>query len=587
MSYRRILRLAFLSTLVLIITISTPIFAQHQPQNPTTYPELRLSLQQGIKLYQQEQFSAAEAVWQQAMVELSQEEDSLQQALVLRYLSLVQQQQGDWETAATSIASSLDILNNYQRSPKNSFYFEILAKALNTQGQLQWATGKLPEAIATWETATVNYLRANNQEGAIGTKINQAQALQVLGLNRKAQQTLEAVAQILEREENQNIKAVSLYNLGKTWRKIGKIPQAQQTLQASLALAPAPNLESNILLELGNTERAWSDRLISIGKVRSAQQHQQAAMKLYQQAVDLSSPANSLEPLLNQLNFQVQTGNLATASQLWPKIVAQLANLPVSASSISVHLNLGSSLTCLKRIVDRQDLACVNSDRQAQLQEQLRDTHLRITTPTWKTIGKILLTARQQAQTLSDLRAESTALGQLGSLYELTEQLPEAKKLTQQALIIAQNTSAYDLLYLWQWQLGRILRQQGDRAGAIVAYTSAVETLKSLRQDLLAINTDLQSNFRDRVESIYRELVSLLLEAPDTSENLQQVIATIDSLQLAQLENFLGCRLPSTLPIEQNLDAVDERAALLYTIMLPNSLEVIYQLPGHTLKHHS
>jgi tetratricopeptide (TPR) repeat protein len=122
-----------------------------------------------------------------------------------------------------------------------------------------------------------------------------------------------------------------------------------------------------------------------------------------------------------------------------------------------------------------------------------------------------------------------------------------AQDLTQQALLLAEEIQAPDIRYRWEWQLGRLLEKQGDRKRAIAAYEEAVKTLKSVRSDLLTINSDVQFSFRDNVEPIHRKLVDLLLRTEGNSEpsqeNLKQAIEVIDSLQLAELENFLSCNL--------------------------------------------
>jgi hypothetical protein len=73
---------------------------------------------------------------------------------------------------------------------------------------------------------------------------------------------------------------------------------------------------------------------------------------------------------------------------------------------------------------------------------------------------------------LEDQRAQAYALGYLGGIYEQTTQWSNAQKLTQQALILAQAINAPDIGYRWQWQLGRILKGQGDTTGAIASHSS-------------------------------------------------------------------------------------------------------------------
>ena len=61
-------------------------------------------------------------------------------------------------------------------------------------------------------------------------------------------------------------------------------------------------------------------------------------------------------------------------------------------------------------------------------------------------------------------------------------------KITQQALALTESIEATDIGYRWQWQLGRILKARGNQQGAIAAYSKAVDNLKTLRSDLVAIN---------------------------------------------------------------------------------------------------
>jgi hypothetical protein len=93
----------------------------------------------------------------------------------------------------------------------------------------------------------------------------------------------------------------------------------------------------------------------------------------------------------------------------------------------------------------------------------------------------------------------------LGQLYEQTQQWEEAKRLTQQALNLVQAIRAPEIAYQWQWQMGRLLvKTANGREGngsayarAIASYTEAVNTLQSLRQDLVATEQDVQFSFRN------------------------------------------------------------------------------------------
>ena len=104
---------------------------------------LTCSLQQGIELYEAEQFKEAVQVWKTA---LTQEDDKLGKSFILSNLSLAYQNLGQWQEAEKTITNSLEILKNLDIT--TATYSEILAKALNSQGHLQWLQGNFQQAIA-------------------------------------------------------------------------------------------------------------------------------------------------------------------------------------------------------------------------------------------------------------------------------------------------------------------------------------------------------------------------------------------------------------------------------------------------------
>jgi CHAT domain-containing protein len=554
-------------------------------------------LQQGIELYEAEQFSEAIEIWQQGLQAFATQGDNLNQALVLRYLSLAYQHLGQWEEAEGAIRNAIASLNannsNLPHHPKNTAdapaYFDVLAKVLNTQGRLQWAKGNLEEALETWKKAAVSYDKAGNKTGVIGSSINQAQTLQALGLSSQAKAELQKVELILNQQSDSELKATGLQSLGKALRQLGQLRESQAVLQKSLQVAKELQLSKAIgsaLLELGNTERALANRAIAIGKVQDESNHIRAAIAYYQQAAD--SPSLTLQAQLNQLSLLVETGKGLEAVELQPIIQHAIASLPPSQSTIYARLNFARSLTCLLPDIDTESLSCISRVRKEKRRDNLPDQRAALASS--QDIAQILATAVQEARSLKDRRAESYALGQLGGLYELTEQRSAAQGLTQQALLLAEEVQSPDIRYRWEWQLGRLLKKQGDRERATAAYKEAVKTLKSIRSDLLGIDSDVQFSFRENVEPIHRELVDLLLRTEANSQpsqtDLKEAIEVIDSLQLAELENFLSCNLSQIVQLNHDGDRVDQRAAFIYPIILEDRLEVIAKLPGQPLKHY-
>jgi CHAT domain-containing protein len=209
----------------------------------------------------------------------------------------------------------------------------------------------------------------------------------------------------------------------------------------------------------------------------------------------------------------------------------------------------------------------------------------------YQSIPQILDRAIQQSRSLGDMRSEAYALGTLGEFYEQTQQLTEAQQLTERALILSQEIDASDIAYRWQWQLGRLLKAQGKDKDAIAAYETAVSTLESLRNDLVAVNRDLQFNFRDNVEPVYRQTVELLLRSTSASpspQTLDKARRLIEALQLAELDNFFreACLNDRPVALDEVVDRDNPTAAIFYPIILENELGVIVKIPNRPLRQH-
>lgn len=555
----RISILLLSALLGLISALMVPAFAQ--PPKSTTEAIVQAAnpqslLQQGINLYKAEWFSEAAETWQQALTAFTSQGNRLSQALVLSNLSLAYQQLGRWQEAERAIADSLVMLRQQKDTANFQTYSEILAKALNTQGRLQWFRGQLEDALETWQKATVTYDQARDKTGIVIGLLNQAKALQALGFSVQTEEQLAKVYQLLQQQSDLELKASGLHNFGNALRQVGRFNESLKVLQESLNIdnSHSSTAKSSTLLDLGNTERALAEKAFTIGKTDVAQKRIEVAMTFYQQAaIAATAPLLKLQAQLNQLSLQVKTGQWSTAAELVAKIQSGLASLPPSRTAIYAQLNFAKSLTEFQK-----------------------------SSALYTQTANILAAAIHQSRRLNDPTAESYALGQLGELYELTERLFAAQVLTQQALLKAEEIQAADVRYRWEWQLGRLQKKQGNEQGAIAAYTAAVRSLQSVRNDLLLISSDIQFSFRDDVEPIYRELVELLLNteknAKPSQENLKQAIQQVDALHLTELENFLGCDLDQTVEISKI--EVDPTAAKVYPMILQNRLAVVLELPG-------
>ncbi len=543
-------------------------------------------VEQGKQLYDSGQYAAAVTIWQQATEAYRTKGDVLNQAMALSNLSLTYQQLGQLQEASQAITASLHLLGFNPLTPKtqqnSNAYKKILAPSLDIQGRWQWAIGQPEQAINTWRKAFEIYEQVGDEVGKTQNLINQAQALQSLGQYLHAQKILEPLKQTLLSTTNSLLKVRGLRSLGNVYRQIGELKNSQEVLQQSLKMAERlqqPQAISAVQLDLGNTERALGNKAQVIGKEEEADKYFKCALEYYQKSA--TTQALQLQAQLNQLNLLLDNERWEEAQALLPKIRRSIADFPSSRAAVFARINFAKSMM---KLGDRQEHNVTKKTLSRVENLELLET------------AQLLTTAVQQAQKLQDNRAESYAYGSLGGLYEDTNQLSDAKNLTEKALILTQGINASDISYRWQWQLGRLLKKQAeitqDREKfkkAIAYYTAAVDNLKSVRSDLISINPDVQFSFRDNVEHLYRELVELLLQSEPKEEDLKKARDLIESLQIAELEDYLRCNLLSkkSVKIDNIVEQSTSTSAIVYPVILNNRLDIILKLPQQSLRHYT
>lgn len=504
------------------------------------YQTIEALEQEAEKLYQSQEYSQAIIVLETAIKHYQQQADFMGGAIANRNLALIYQKLGNWSEAATSLAQAEALILKIDNQSTSS---QLLAQVLEVQGQIQLSLGQAENALATWKKASFIYQEQNNILGSLQTKIYQVYALKTLGLYSQSIKIVTDVQEQLETEPDSTIKVQALLNLGKVFSRIGKYTAAENILQSSFAIAnelQQDNLIANILLNLGNNARLKSEP--------------EQALAFYQQAIAQFPFSDiQLRGKLNRLAVLINLEKIANAQQEVSQIQQLLAQLPPQQTTIQGSISLARHLIELDNKPSE--------------------------------VAPILIAAIKQAQDLAIKRSESEALGVLGSLYEKNQQWQEAEIITEKALIISQSINAKELTYQWQWQLGRIFKAQGNSERAISAYTQATENLQFLRSDLVAISSDIQYSFREKIEPVYRELAELLLRPGASQDDLDQARQIIESLQIAELDNFFrdACLDTQTVPVEQ----IDPNAAILYTIIIGDRLEVITAIPNQPLRHHS
>ena len=521
------------------------------------------------------------------------------------------------------------------------------ALKLAQEAQQLYRTGKLVSAATTWQQAATIFQEQGDRLGASKSFINQAQALQELGLYPKAcntllkafevkhpncsNQQLEKLRQRLTTKENSRLtitQGIGLRSLGDVLRRRGMLAQSHKMLELSELATQNSSEWGSTLLALGNIEQALGNQVRdrwNYNKITEIIDRQDPELALepylnaflaYEKtaAARLTLPITQIQAQLNYLSLLIEIEDwwqeqTTRRIKSWQRL--NQIGLTEAATNFSDLLTAKLAQTSSSLVTAIEDSWIDIAPSHQGIYARINYTKSLIKLGDRAQVESILSTALQQARTIEDKLGESYTLGYLGQYYGQTGQLTKAIALTNQALILAQaqniNDDAREVTYLWQSQLGQLLEQQGKTDEAIAAYTSAFNTLQSLRTDLNTNNQVVQFDFRQEVKPVYLKLANLLLQTDnnssklksltslkstntpkyDSNSNLELARQVIESLQLAELDNYFQDPCSETADIAVTIDDLDSQAAVLYPIVLSDRLEVILSVAGKPLQRFS
>ncbi len=521
-------------------------------------PDPSQLVQQGIELYQVGDFKGAISHWQTALTFYQKTKNRANEAIVRENLARTYEQ----------IGQSAEAINYWEKAI--AYYrqignFQQLGKMLTELAQSYISLGQPRRAIAL----------------LCGADIEQSACVS------------DSALQIALTYKDRLIEAAALGILGDAYRLNNNYPQAIAVLQASLKIATEinnPVYQSSVLNSLANAYISLAK--VNYRRANSAQQrddlrefkkfkeqalnHDLQAIKFLQNSLKLTRKINNksteLRVLLNSIEPYYRTQAPTSAKVAVTETIALLDKLPDSRTKVFAAIDLANFIQPISAL-DPTGLYAECPKGEVGLKEEL--------------LKKAILTARR----ISDSRSESFALGRLGHVYECVQDYKQALDLTRQAELSAdQDLNSKDSLYLWEWQAGRIFKAQNQMLDAINAYERAVTTVEDIRSKILIANRDLQLDFRYNVEPIYRELAALKLdsvsrfsvESVERQKNLSKVIQTIDSLKLAELQNYLGDDCVLTAIQEKSVDSVgvDPATAVFNSIVFKDRTAIVISLPS-------
>lgn len=459
---------------------------------------------------------------------------------------------------------------------------------LNQKGFALLHNGYPNQAFSAWQEAELLYRAEEDEVGIIGTQLNQAIAQQASGSNFLACRTLTRALSVSEQlcdaqvemgfiEEklsalaHTEVNSIGLRVLAEGFRLLGNLEAAEATLQVAQNRLPHSGDEMNRLqLTLANIHHLYFQESLdaynrtSIRKVKARQEglyqlvdRSRGVLNLYSTVGNGSGPEaikahlNTIELLALTVRSGVGTGTreeeliaplFSAAEQAYEALGADKFDQLPTIDSIYAKLGLANDLLTLQR-------------SPYLLSNEVSDSKIE------QLIDEALALSKQ----VNNNTALSASYGSLGMLRLIEEQFSEAERQYAKAYSLAQSVQADEISYQWAYQLAKLDERRGKYDQARQYYQSAISSLDVIRNNLIAVNSELRFDFRDNVEPVYIDYMRFLSEVDlDPS----QLVRVHDSLQLAQLENFLRCgRLVSTeRPANQ---------AIFHIVNLGSTIEVI------------
>ena len=341
LSLPRLFRYGILALIMAIFCIFTsPVIAKN-----TTESVINSQENQAQILYTEGRFAESINLLKQALAAYQSNGDQLGKAVVLINLSLNYQQAGEIQTANKTIAEAINIL---QKIPNSSQISPVWAQAWDVKGSLQLAQGNPEDAISSWQQAEAIYKKLGDTNKAILMGINQGQALQNLGLYKRATSIFQDLVATLQNQPDSLTKAISFRNLGTALRLLGDLKEAELKLQESLRIAQKLQSQENIAtayLTLGNINLAEANIKNAQGNIQAAILQKNQAIKYYQNAEFETSPVQiQITAKINRLRLLIETEKWQEAELLYPQIQSLISKLPLGRSGIYAQVNFAQSL---------------------------------------------------------------------------------------------------------------------------------------------------------------------------------------------------------------------------------------------------
>lgn len=408
-------------------------------------------------------------------------------------------------------------------------------------GSEAFQRGDLETAGAEWVAAAEAYARRGDVDAETDALLRAAAASEALGGVRTTRELLERARTSAQGSANLAPRARVAAALARADARNGDTTSALRRVDdqlAGLGAGAPPNLEAllrftraEVLVESGDPAGALRDAL--------------EAERLAERDSDpeLATRAAALGG-----RAAVNAGDVEAAAAALERAGQRARLLSDSDTKAELLIHLGRSYEQLSQLADPAAI--------------------------WeKRAAAGYLDAAKSARAVDARRSESFAIGNLGALYARAGRIEDALVLTRRAIALAP-AGAAEASYRWHLQLARLLREQGDSAGALAAYERSVRTLDRVRETGIALPyTDIEPIYFDYVDLLLLEAARDGVDEPQRTALLLRARDRLEDVKSVELNDYFQDACVSERRRAQVADIPS--ALVVYPVVLPERTELI------------
>jgi CHAT domain-containing protein len=407
----------------------------------------------------------------------------------------------------------------------------MAALTVSSEGSRALQSGQFDDAVSNFEQASLMYAEAGDPAARDQALRSLSQAQQASGDYEGSVATLDKLLSAAEESENEAGVAQALASLGNAYIALEQPERAREHLSRGVMVAieaERPEIAALNLNNLANLEVTEGQYDEALGRYKESAEL----------ALDAGDRLQAAKALANGARVLLRANQLDATRELLEEARTEL-----------------------------QRLSQLDGGQRADF----RNAFL------------ALEEATTLAEALQDDRALAYAHGNMAELYEVEGRYDEALVLTREAIAAAERAAAYESLYRWHWQTGRVLWAAGNNYDALDAYRRAVAILQITRQETAYSYLREENSFRDSVGPVYRDLVDGLLRVAEAAGDadasaglLLEARDTVEMLKAAELRDYFRDECVADLEARAvSIETVSSDAAIVYPVFFPDRLELL------------